>query len=163
MAHYIAAFGRLPNGSVVPSERAEIFCAAKRVPVGVVGLITPWNFPIAVPSWKIFPALLAGNTVVFKPAEDTPGFAVTFVEILAEAGVPADAAVRAGRPDGQQLARVREARPRRRRPHARQQGPMAEPECGRHRLRIQQQSCATGSCRPPLTSMSSAVYPTARR
>ncbi len=88
MAHYIAAFGRLPNGSVTPSERPEIFCAARRVPIGVVGMITPWNFPIAIPSWKMFPALLAGNTVVFKPAEDTPGLAATFVEILVEAGVP---------------------------------------------------------------------------
>lgn len=88
MAHYIAAFGRLPGGSVVPSERPDIFCAARRVPVGVVGAITPWNFPIAIPSWKIFPALLAGNTVVFKPAEDTPGLAVTFVELLIEAGIP---------------------------------------------------------------------------
>jgi acyl-CoA reductase-like NAD-dependent aldehyde dehydrogenase len=88
MAHYIAAFGRLPNGSVVPSEREDIFCMAQRVPVGVVGLITPWNFPIAIPSWKMFPALLAGNTVVFKPAEDTPGLGVTFVELLIEAGIP---------------------------------------------------------------------------
>lgn len=89
MAYYIAAFGRLPNGSVVPSERADIYCMAQRVPVGVVGMITPWNFPIAIPSWKMFPALLAGNTVVFKPAEDTPGLAVSFVELLIEAGIPA--------------------------------------------------------------------------
>ena len=88
MAFYMAAFGRLPNGSLVPSEREEVFCAAQRVPVGVVGLITPWNFPIAIPSWKMFPALMAGNTVVFKPAEDTPGLAVTFVELLVEAGLP---------------------------------------------------------------------------
>ncbi len=88
MAYYIAAFGRMPNGSVVPSERAEMFCSAQRMPVGVVGLITPWNFPIAIPSWKMFPALLAGNTVVLKPAEDTPGLAVSFVELLVEAGVP---------------------------------------------------------------------------
>ena len=88
MAFYIAAFGRLPNGSVVPSERPEMFCSAQRVPVGVVGLITPWNFPIAIPSWKMFPALLAGNTVVLKPAEDTPGLAVEFVRLLAEAGIP---------------------------------------------------------------------------
>ena len=88
MAHYIAAFGRLPSGSLVPSEREDVFCAAQRVPVGVVGLITPWNFPVAIPSWKMFPALLAGNTVVFKPAEDTPGLGVAFVELLAEAGVP---------------------------------------------------------------------------
>jgi aldehyde dehydrogenase (NAD+) len=88
MAHYMAAFGRLPNGQLVPSERPEIFCAAKRVPLGVVGLITPWNFPIAVPTWKMFPALLAGNTVVWKPAEDTPGMAVSLVECLVEAGIP---------------------------------------------------------------------------
>jgi aldehyde dehydrogenase (NAD+) len=88
MGHYIAAFGRLPNGSLVPSERADVFCAAKRVPIGVVGMITPWNFPIAIPSWKMFPALLAGNTIVFKPAEDTPGLAATFVEVLIEAGIP---------------------------------------------------------------------------
>ena len=88
MAFYMAAFGRLPNGSLVPSEREEVYCAARRVPVGVVGLITPWNFPIAIPSWKMFPALMAGNTVVFKPAEDTPGLAVTFVEMLIEAGLP---------------------------------------------------------------------------
>jgi aldehyde dehydrogenase (NAD+) len=88
MAHYMAAFGRLPNGSLVPSEREEVYCAAQRVPVGVVGLITPWNFPIAIPSWKMFPALMAGNTIVFKPAEDTPGLACTFVELLIEAGIP---------------------------------------------------------------------------
>ncbi len=89
MAFYMAAFGRLPNGSLVPSERPDVYCAAQRVPVGVVGLITPWNFPIAIPSWKMFPALMAGNTVILKPAEDTPGLAVTFVELLAEAGIPA--------------------------------------------------------------------------
>ena len=88
MAFYIAAFGRLPNGGVTPSERKDIFCMAQRVPVGVVGLITPWNFPIAIPSWKMFPALLAGNTVVFKPAEDTPALAVAFVKLMAEAGFP---------------------------------------------------------------------------
>src|SRR5213075_266935 len=69
-------------------EREDIHCMAQRVPVGVVGLITPWNFPIAIPSWKMFPALLAGNTIVFKPAEDTPGLAATFVEVLIEAGIP---------------------------------------------------------------------------
>lgn len=88
MAYYIAAFGRMPSGQVVPSEREDIFCMGRRVPVGVVGAITPWNFPIAIPSWKIFPALLAGNTVVLKPAEDTPGLAAAFVEMLAEAGIP---------------------------------------------------------------------------
>ncbi len=88
MAYYIAAFGRMPFGSVVPSERRDIYCMAQRVPVGVVGLITPWNFPIAIPSWKMFPALLAGNTIVFKPAEDTPQLAIEFVRLLVEAGIP---------------------------------------------------------------------------
>ena len=59
-----------------------------RMPVGVVGAITPWNFPIAIPSWKLCPALVCGNTVVLKPAEDTPLLAERFVELLAEAGVP---------------------------------------------------------------------------
>ena len=59
-----------------------------RVPVGVVGAITPWNFPIAIPSWKIAPALVCGNTVVLKPAEDTPLLAERFVELLDEAGLP---------------------------------------------------------------------------
>ena len=88
MAFYMAAFGRLPNGQTVPSERRDVFCLAQRVPLGVAGLITPWNFPIAIPSWKMFPALLAGNTVVFKPAEDTPGLAAAFVALLIEAGLP---------------------------------------------------------------------------
>ncbi|HLV79149.1 MAG TPA: aldehyde dehydrogenase family protein [Chthonomonadaceae bacterium] len=88
MAYYIAGFGRLPNGHVAPSEREDIFCMAQRVPVGVVGLITPWNFPIAIPSWKMFPALLAGNTIIFKPAEDTPGLGMEFVRLLIEAGIP---------------------------------------------------------------------------
>ncbi|HLH80078.1 MAG TPA: aldehyde dehydrogenase family protein [Chthonomonas sp.] len=88
MAYYMAGFGRMPDGYVVPSERPDIYCAARRVPVGVVGVITPWNFPIAIPSWKIFPALLAGNTVVFKPSEETPGLACRFVELLIEAGLP---------------------------------------------------------------------------
>jgi aldehyde dehydrogenase (NAD+) len=59
-----------------------------RQPLGVAGAITPWNFPMAIPTWKIFPALVCGNTVVFKPAEDTPATAARFVEILLEAGLP---------------------------------------------------------------------------
>jgi aldehyde dehydrogenase (NAD+) len=62
---------------------------AIRVPIGVAGIVTPWNFPMAIPTWKIFPALLSGNTVVFKPASDTPATATSLVEILVEAGVPA--------------------------------------------------------------------------
>jgi alpha-ketoglutaric semialdehyde dehydrogenase len=61
---------------------------AMRVPIGVAGIVTPWNFPMAIPTWKIFPALLCGNTVVFKPASDTPATATSLVEILMEAGVP---------------------------------------------------------------------------
>ena len=60
-----------------------------RMPIGVVGVITPWNFPIAIPSWKIAPALVCGNTIVFKPATDTPLLGERFVELLVEAGVPA--------------------------------------------------------------------------
>jgi aldehyde dehydrogenase (NAD+) len=60
-----------------------------RQPIGVVGAITPWNFPIAIPSWKMIPALVCGNTIVLKPARDTPLLAERFVEHLAEAGIPA--------------------------------------------------------------------------
>jgi aldehyde dehydrogenase (NAD+) len=87
-AYYAASEGRRLFGVVVPSELSNKFNMAVRMPVGVCGLITPWNFPMAIPTWKIFPALVAGNTIVFKPAEDTPGTATTLVEILAEAGVP---------------------------------------------------------------------------
>jgi aldehyde dehydrogenase (NAD+) len=61
---------------------------AVRVPVGVAGIITPWNFPMAIPTWGIFPAVLAGNTVVFKPASDTPKTATTLIQIMMEAGIP---------------------------------------------------------------------------
>src|SRR5205085_3494885 len=64
------------------------FQMSVRMPVGVVGVITPWNFPIAIPSWKMLPALVCGNTVVFKPATDTPLLGERFVELLVEAGVP---------------------------------------------------------------------------
>ena len=59
-----------------------------RTPIGVCGVITPWNFPMAIPTWNIFPALVCGNTIVFKPAEDTPASACKFLEILEEAGIP---------------------------------------------------------------------------
>src|SRR5207249_12056803 len=64
------------------------FNMSVRMPIGVVGVITPWNFPIAIPSWKIAPALISGNTVVFKPATDTPLLGERFVELLIEAGLP---------------------------------------------------------------------------
>lgn len=88
MGMYMAGEGRRLNGLLVPSELPNKWAMAVRDPLGVVGIITPWNFPIAVPSWKIFPALVCGNTIVWKPAEDTPVLATVFVKILEEAGVP---------------------------------------------------------------------------
>ena len=87
-AYYTAGEGRRLFGETTPSELPDKFAMSLRVPVGVCGLITPWNFPMAIPTWKIFPALLCGNTVVLKPAEDTPYTAVKLFEILEEAGVP---------------------------------------------------------------------------
>ena len=87
-AYYASSEGRRLFGHTVPSELPNKFNMAMRVPIGVAGIITPWNFPMAIPTWKIFPALLCGNTVVFKPASDTPATATVLVEILAEAGVP---------------------------------------------------------------------------
>ena len=89
MGKFIAGEGRRAFGETVPSELRNKWAMTMRQPLGVIGCITPWNFPIAIPSWKIFPAVLAGNTVVFKPAEDTPLCALRFVEILVEAGLPA--------------------------------------------------------------------------
>jgi aldehyde dehydrogenase (NAD+) len=87
-AYYAASEGRRLFGHTVPSELPNKFNMALRVPIGVAGIVTPWNFPMAIPTWKIFPALLCGNTVVFKPASDTPATATMLVEILLEAGVP---------------------------------------------------------------------------
>ena len=87
-AYYAASEGRRLFGHTVPSELPSKFNMAMRMPIGVAGIITPWNFPMAIPTWKIFPALVCGNTVVFKPASDTPATATKLVEILAEAGVP---------------------------------------------------------------------------
>jgi aldehyde dehydrogenase (NAD+) len=75
-------------GHTTPSELKDKFMMSVRMPIGVVGAITPWNFPIAIPAWKLAPALVCGNTVVFKPAEDTPLLAERFVELFAEAGLP---------------------------------------------------------------------------
>lgn len=87
-AYYAATEGRRLFGHTVPSELENKFNMALRVPIGVAGIVTPWNFPMAIPTWKIFPALLSGNTVVFKPATDTPATATALVEILMEAGIP---------------------------------------------------------------------------
>lgn len=87
-AYYAASEGRRLFGHTVPSELPNKVNMAMRMPIGVAGIITPWNFPMAIPTWKIFPALLCGNTVVFKPASDTPATATKLVEILTEAGIP---------------------------------------------------------------------------
>src|SRR5213592_3939480 len=87
-AYYMAGEGRRMFGPTTPSELPNKFAMAVRRPLGVCGMITPWNFPMAIPSWKLFPALVAGNTVVIKPATDTPASAHHLVEVLVEAGVP---------------------------------------------------------------------------
>jgi alpha-ketoglutaric semialdehyde dehydrogenase len=87
-AYYAATEGRRLFGHTVPSELPNKFAMAIRIPVGVAAIITPWNFPMAIPTWGIFPAILSGNTVVFKPASDTPKTATTLVQIMMEAGVP---------------------------------------------------------------------------
>jgi len=89
MTYYMAGEGRRLFGQTTPSELPDKFCLSVRQPIGVCGIITPWNFPIAIPSWKITAALICGNTVVFKPATDTPLLGTRFVELLAEAGLPA--------------------------------------------------------------------------
>jgi acyl-CoA reductase-like NAD-dependent aldehyde dehydrogenase len=89
MSFYMAGEGRRLFGQTTPSELPDKFNMSVRMPIGVIGVITPWNFPIAIPSWKIAPALVCGNTVVFKPATDTPALGERFVELLVEAGVPA--------------------------------------------------------------------------
>ncbi len=88
MGFYMAGEGRRQFGFTTPSELPNKFGMCVRQPLGIAGIITPWNFPMAIPSWKIFPALVLGNTVVFKPATDTPLSAYNFVRILNEAGLP---------------------------------------------------------------------------
>lgn len=88
MAYYMAGEGRRLFGETVPSELANKFAMSVRVPIGVAGLITPWNFPIAIAAWKSFPALICGNTVVWKPSIETPLMAYHLAEIIKEAGVP---------------------------------------------------------------------------
>jgi acyl-CoA reductase-like NAD-dependent aldehyde dehydrogenase len=89
MAYYMGGEGRRLLGYTAPVEMPDKFGMALRDSVGVVGLVTPWNFPVAVPSWKMLPALVAGNTVVWKPSEETPRTAAEFVAVFAEAGLPA--------------------------------------------------------------------------
>jgi len=87
-AFYMAGEGRRQFGATVPSELPSKFAMAVRVPHGVCGMITPWNFPMAIPSWKLLPALVCGNTCVIKPAEDTPLSTLNLVKALVDAGLP---------------------------------------------------------------------------
>jgi len=88
MAYYMGGEGRRMTGYTAPVEMPNKFGMAIRDSVGVIGLITPWNFPVAVPSWKMLPALIAGNAVVFKPSEDTPATSAAFVKVFEDAGLP---------------------------------------------------------------------------
>jgi acyl-CoA reductase-like NAD-dependent aldehyde dehydrogenase len=88
MTYYMAGEGRRLFGQTTPSELPNKFAMSVRQPIGVCGMITPWNFPMAIPSWKMMPALISGNTVVLKPAEDTPLSSYHLVQVLTEAGVP---------------------------------------------------------------------------
>src|SRR5574340_1807127 len=87
MTYYMAGEGRRQFGDVVPSELPNKWAMSMRHPVGVVAAITPWNFPLAIPTWKIMPALILGNAIVFKPASYVPLLAVRLVQILEEAGL----------------------------------------------------------------------------
>lgn len=89
MAYFMGGEGRRLLGYTAPVEMPNKFGMAVRDPSGVVGIITPWNFPIAVPSWKIFPALIAGNTIIWKPSPETPAISAAFVKVFEEAGLPA--------------------------------------------------------------------------
>src|SRR5215471_431791 len=89
MTYYMAGEGRRLFGQTTPSELPNKFAMSVRQPIGVCGMIAPWNFPMAIPSWKMMPALVCGNTAVLKPAEDTPLSTYHLVETLAEAGLPA--------------------------------------------------------------------------
>ena len=88
MTYYMAGEGRRLFGQTTPSELPNKFAMSLRQSIGVCGLITPWNFPMAIPAWKMMPALVCGNTLVIKPAEDTPLSTYNLIEILSEAGLP---------------------------------------------------------------------------
>lgn len=88
VAKYVAGDGRRAEGETIPSGLPNKFNMTIRQPLGIVGIITPWNFPMAIPAWKTFPALLAGNAVILKPASDTPLLALKLAEILQQAGLP---------------------------------------------------------------------------
>jgi acyl-CoA reductase-like NAD-dependent aldehyde dehydrogenase len=88
IAFLMAGEGRRMFGDTTPSELPDKWAMSVREPIGIAGIITPWNFPIAIPCWKMMPALVSGNTVVFKPASDTPHCATLLVELMEEAGFP---------------------------------------------------------------------------
>ncbi len=88
MTFYMAGEGRRQFGQTTPSELPDKFCMTVRSPIGVCGLVTPWNFPMAIPSWKMMPALICGNTLVIKPAQDTPLSTWNLIEIMEQAGIP---------------------------------------------------------------------------
>jgi alpha-ketoglutaric semialdehyde dehydrogenase len=88
IAYLMAGEGRRMSGDTVPSELPDKWAMSVRQPIGIAGIITPWNFPMAIPCWKIMPALITGNVVIFKPASDTPHCATLLVELMAEAGFP---------------------------------------------------------------------------
>ena len=88
MAFYMAGEGRRLFGQTTPTELRDKFAMSVRAPVGVVGIITPWNFPIAIATWKSFPAIIAGNAIIWKPATETPIMAYELAKIFAEAGLP---------------------------------------------------------------------------
>ncbi|MDF2734776.1 MAG: aldehyde dehydrogenase [Chloroflexota bacterium] len=88
IAYLMAGEGRRMSGETVPSELPDKWAMSIRQPIGIAGIITPWNFPMAIPCWKIMPALVTGNVVIFKPASDTPHCATLLVELMAEAGFP---------------------------------------------------------------------------
>src|ERR1700746_43804 len=87
-AYYMAGEGRRLFGPTTPSELPNKFAMAIRQPLGVCGMIAPWNFPMAIPSWKLLPAIVCGNTCVIKPAQDTPLSTFNLVQTLTDAGVP---------------------------------------------------------------------------
>ena len=115
MAYLAAGEGRRMYGVTTPSEMPNKWAMSVRAPVGVVGVITPWNFPFAIPAWKLMPALVAGNTAVFKPAGDTPEMAWHFAKIFEEAGLPPGVlnlvfgvGPKVGQPDGRAPGRRRD-------------------------------------------------------
>ena len=146
MSFYMAGEGRRLFGQTTPSELRDKFNMSVRMPIGVIGVITPWNFPIAIPSWKIAPALVCGNTVVFKPATDTPA---------------ARRALRRAAGRGRGPGRRRQRRPRRRRRGRRAARP-APGRAGDHAHRLARDRRGGAASRRPTTSSTSTSSSAAR-